>query len=60
MKSEQKNTDVQGEVVDGDEVPPQYRLEGLPATRSGPGSARDGMHSKKAPPRRRNPSRQGT
>ncbi len=59
MKSEQQNSDVQGEAVDGDEVPPQYRLEGVAATRSGPGTARDRAHSKNAPLQRRNPSRQG-
>ena len=60
MKSEQQHSDVQGEVVDGDEVPPQYRLEGLAGTRSGHGRARDEVHSKGAPPPRRNASRQGT
>ncbi len=60
MKSVQQNSDVQGEAVDGDEVPPQYRLEGVAATRSGPGGARDRAHSKNAPHQRRNPSRQGT
>jgi hypothetical protein len=60
MKFEQQNSDVEGEVVDGDEVPPQYRLEVGAATRSGPASTRDRAKSKNAPPQRRNPGRQGT
>jgi hypothetical protein len=60
MKSEQQHSDVQGEVVDGDEVPPQYRLEGLAGTQSGNGRARDEAQSKQAPQPRRNLSRQGT